>query len=167
MLDPTKRDGFDNADAKFLEIIDKFGWHVMSVAPRVDTSDKQEWFSYSTGLYREFRHPEIIMCGLSSQTGSAIINEIGGGIKSGKHYLLDCDYTDIFAYDLKCRFRLMHPSQYGQYVCFSQWFYEGDEFPVWQCFWPDQAGRYPWEPECDPETKQLQPLLYIPIGSIN
>jgi hypothetical protein len=53
MLDPTKRDGFDKGDAKFLEIIDKFGWHVMSVAPRADSQDKAEWFSYSTGLFRK------------------------------------------------------------------------------------------------------------------
>jgi hypothetical protein len=34
-LDPSKRDGFSQADAKFLEIIEKYGWHVMTVAPRV------------------------------------------------------------------------------------------------------------------------------------
>jgi len=54
MLDPTKRESFSRADAKFLEIIDKYGWHVMSVAPRSDFQDKQEWFSYSTGLFMRF-----------------------------------------------------------------------------------------------------------------
>ena len=139
----------------------------MSVAPRVDSQDKQEWFSYSTGLFREFGHPEIMLCGLDSTTAMAILNEIGGMIKSGKRFLLDCDYTDLFDADVKCRFRVMHTSRYDEYVCFSLWFYEGNEFPVWQCFWPDRFGYYPWEGQCDPEIKQLQPLLYSPFDPAN
>ena len=74
MLDPKNRAGLSPASSKFLEIIDQFGWHVMSVAPRVDSQDKQEWFSYSTGLFREFGHPEIMLCGLDSTTAMAILN---------------------------------------------------------------------------------------------
>ena len=40
MLDPKKREGLRKLDADFLEIIDKYGWHVMNVAPSVD-SDKR------------------------------------------------------------------------------------------------------------------------------
>jgi hypothetical protein len=54
-----------------------------------------------------------------------------------------------------------------EYVCFSQWFYEGNEFTVWQCFWPDVHGRYPWDANCDLETKKLQLLLYLPLDSIS
>ncbi len=75
MLDPTKRESFSRADAKFLEIIDKYGWHVMSVAPRSDSQDKQEWFSYSTGLFMRF-NPEVILCGLEADIAIRIINEI-------------------------------------------------------------------------------------------
>ncbi len=65
MLDPKQREGLPPIDAKFLEIIDTFGWHVMSVAPRVNEAG--ESFSYSTGLFMRFKHPEIIMFGLRSQ----------------------------------------------------------------------------------------------------
>jgi Domain of unknown function (DUF4262) len=61
MLDPKQRDGLPPGDAKFLEIIDKFGWHVMSVAPRL--GEQGEIFSYSTGLYMRFKQPEILLCG--------------------------------------------------------------------------------------------------------
>jgi hypothetical protein len=50
LLDPKKRDGLSNGDARFLEIIDKYGWHVMSVAPLV--GEKGQSFAYSTGLFR-------------------------------------------------------------------------------------------------------------------
>lgn len=132
----------------------------MSIAPRVDSDDKQEWFSYSTGLFRKFRHPEIILCGLSSNTALAVINEIGNGIESGRKFALNKDYSDIFDDNVKCRFRAMHLSRYGEYVLMSRWFYEGDQFPVWQCLWPDEVGLYPWEADCDPGVVELQPRLY-------
>ena len=34
----------------------------------------------------------------------------------------------------KCGFRSIHISQYSEYVCWSQWFYENNHFPAWQCF---------------------------------
>jgi hypothetical protein len=166
MLDPTKREGFSRADAKFLEIIDRYGWHVMSVAPRADSQDKQEWFSYSTGLFMRFGHPEIILCGLDADIAIRIINAIGNAVKSGRKFDLDTDYRDIFANDVKCCFRAVHLSQYSDYVCWTQWFYERDVFPVWQCFWPDKAGNYPWESACHPEVAELQPCLDRPSPQV-
>ncbi len=162
MLDAKKRGGLSRGDAEFLRIIDEYGWHVMSVAPRVDSEDKQEWFSYSTGLYMRFQHPEIILCGLDDNQATYIINDIGDEVKAGRKFQLDEDCSDIFANNVKCRFRAVHPSQYGEYVCFSQWFYESDDFPVWQCFWPDRNGHYPWDETCHPDAVELQPLLYKP-----
>jgi hypothetical protein len=78
-LDYKNREGF--GDAKFLEIVEKFAWHVMSVCPRKDSIDKQEWFSYSTGLFVQFQRPEIILVGLDANTGSRIINGIGNAVK--------------------------------------------------------------------------------------
>jgi hypothetical protein len=42
MRDYQNREGFDKGDAKFLEIIDKFGWHAMNVASRTDSTDAEE-----------------------------------------------------------------------------------------------------------------------------
>jgi len=44
-----------------------------------------------------------------------------------------------------------------------QWFYESDDFPVGQCFWPGKNGYYPWEEACPPSIVELQPLLYEPF----
>jgi len=162
MLDPKNREGLSKGDAKFLEIIDKYGWHVMNVAPRVDSDDGQEWFSYTTGLFAAFKQPEIIMFGLHDKTATLIINEIGNFMKGGRRFELGLDYTDVFANDLKCTFRAVHPSHYQEYLGWSQWFYEDDNFPTWQCFWPDKKGNYPWEESCSQGTIELQPLLFNP-----
>ena len=73
MLDPKKRDGLSNGDARFLEIIDKYGWHVMSVAPLV--GEKGQSFAYSTGLFMRFQHPEIILCGLDPEVARVLTTE--------------------------------------------------------------------------------------------
>jgi Domain of unknown function (DUF4262) len=98
-LDPKNREGFDPGDAKFLEIIDKFGWHVMSVAPRV--GEDGDIFSYSTGLFLRLRHPEIILCGLDSDTSVHIISEIGRQFKTGKVFEIGQRCDDIFANGVK------------------------------------------------------------------
>jgi hypothetical protein len=162
MLDPKNREGLSKGDAKFLEIIDQYGWHVMSVAPRVDSDDEQEWFSYSTGLFAAFRQPEIILFGLDDDTAPRIINEIANAMKADRRFELGMDYRDIFADDVKCTFRAVHPSHYPEYLGWSKWFYEGLDFPVWQCFWPDKRGQYPWEESCSPGVVELQPLLFNP-----
>jgi hypothetical protein len=166
MLDPKNREGLKPGDARFLEIIDEYEWHVMSVAPRVDSEDAQEWFSYSTGLYMRFQHPEILICGLDADTGRGIINSIGDELKAGRKFDLDSDCAHIFADGVKCRFRIVHPSQYAEYVGWAIWFYEREAFPLWQCFWPDDAGKFPWEEGCDPSVVELQPLLYKPSQKV-
>jgi uncharacterized protein DUF4262 len=88
-----------------LKIIEKRGWHVLSVFP-LENSTNQEWFSYSTGLLLTYNHPEIILCGLSSETAHGVINDIGDAVASGRKYELDKDYSDFFAADAKCRFRM-------------------------------------------------------------
>lgn len=162
MLNPKNRDGFDAQDAKFLEIVDRFGWHVMHVAPRPESNERQEWFSYSTGLFRKFGVPEIILFGVGYRDSIALINEIGKLFEKGTEISLDVEVPGIFANDVKCVFRKMDVSWYAEYVGFSQWFYEDNNFPVWQCFWPDKAGKYPWEVDCNSEVAELQPRLYEP-----
>jgi hypothetical protein len=164
MLDPKHRDGLAPGDAKFLEIIDKFQWHVMSVAPRID--EEGESFSYSTGLFMRFKRPEVILFGLDPDTSQHIINDVGKLVEAGNSYELDRDYAGIFAHEVKCRFRPVLPAHYKEYVNWSLWFYEQEQFPLVQCFWPDKNGHYPWEKECHPEVATCQPLLYLQPRSV-
>jgi hypothetical protein len=158
-LDPSKRNGLSLVDAKFLEIIEKFGWHVMTVAPRVG-EDGDLW-AYSTGLYYSYGHPEILLFNLERESLLKIINVIGQSVKSGKRFEAGPAYPDVLE-SYECSFRLVDPSHYGAYVGFSLWFYESQDFPMLQCFWPDELHRFPWEAACDEWVRESQPLLYLP-----
>lgn len=39
-------------------------------------------------------------------------------------------------------------------------FYKNEPFPVLQCFWPDKEGHHPWDPACNADVVNLQPLLF-------
>lgn len=60
MRDLKKHEGLHPIHVDALKIIERHGWHVMGVCPRKDSDEKQEWFSYSTGLLFSYNHPEII-----------------------------------------------------------------------------------------------------------
>jgi hypothetical protein len=163
-LDPKNREGLNAPDAKFLEIVDKYGWHVMTVAPRV--GEEVNSFAYSTGLFLRFQQPEIILFGLDHKNSVGIINEIGQQMKSGKTFEIGKVYADIFAPPVKCQFQRVPVTVYPEYFGWSLWFYEGSDFPVWQCFWPDKNGIFPWEDSCDPEIVKIQPRLFLPPAPI-
>jgi hypothetical protein len=158
--DPKNRQGLSQQDAKFLDIIDTYGWHVTKVVP--NAGETGDVFAYTIGLFFSFHQPEIIIFGLSLKTQHAILNQIGEQIRAGATFVPERFYFDIFANEVKCQFRSVQKRHYYAYVGWARWFYEGDDFPLLQCFWPDNRGFFPWEEGCHPEIAKLQPQLFLP-----
>ena len=156
-LNPANREGLPAADAKFLEIIEHFGWHVMTVALRAG-EDGNVW-AYSTGLYYTYQHPEILLFNLGNDTLIQIINQIGRRVRAGEKFEPGPQCPETFA-NCECAFRPVPSVHHREHVGFSIWFYEHAPFPLLQCFWPDKSHRFLWEPECDEEVRDKQPLLY-------
>ncbi|HJX84177.1 MAG TPA: DUF4262 domain-containing protein [Candidatus Angelobacter sp.] len=160
-LDPKKRGDQKGFDQEFLRIIDEFGWHVMSVAPRKD--EEGDLFSYSTGLYYHFQHAEIIVFNQRTDLRHNMVNNIGNRVKAGEKFEPGKGYSDIIG-DFDVQFRPLHSSRYWGLVNFSCWFYDNDEtsFPLLQCFYPDMAGKFPWDPGCEQWAIDNQPQLDQP-----
>ena len=161
MLDPAKKNGLKPADSKFLANIEEYGWVVTTVAPRV--GDEGDCFAYSTGLYFRFGQPEIVMFGLSLERMHKIINIIGNQMKIGVNFVPDQNYADLLE-QYFCQFKIVDKSQYKEHLGWSNWFYEGYDYPTLQCFWPDKLGYFPWQPECSPGVCELQPALFFSIS---
>jgi Domain of unknown function (DUF4262) len=160
-VDLKKRDGLKKVDQDFLRIIDEYGWHVMSVAPRV--GEEGDLWSYSTGLYYHFRHPEIIVFNEKTDLRVSMINGIGDRIKAGEKFEPGKSYSEIIG-NHDVQFRPVHPSHYWDWVNFACWFYDNDptSFPLLQCVYPDIVGKFPWEPGCEQWAIDRQPLLDKP-----
>jgi hypothetical protein len=159
MRDPRDRAGLAPADARFLKVIEEHDWIVTTVAPRVNEEGNS--FAYSTGMYYRYRHPEILIFGLSCDTMHSVVNEIGGQVRLGKTFRADVSYPDIFQERL-CQFRTVEKVHYREHLGWSTWFYEGQDYPTLQCFWPDNAGHFPWENGCATGVAACQPELFRP-----
>jgi hypothetical protein len=155
--DPQQREGLHFADQKTLSNIETHGWNVTKVF-RAEGEVGPEW-AFSTGLFHSYQHPEIMIFGLDLDIMHKIVNDIGSEVKSGTKFEPGKEYREIFA-RCGCRFRPVEQRYYRQYLGWAIWFYEGDPFPVLQCFWPDKEGKYPWEPACSEFAISAQPLLF-------
>src|ERR1700743_139402 len=146
--------GKNKVHTEILENIDKYGLTVRYVF-----DNKQNFqFSYSIGLYKAYRHPEIIMIGLKQELMHVVINNLADDIKNGKRYeaySLSPDVLDGF----ECYFIEVDKSNYDAYVGVDLWLYDGDDFPLLQCIYPTVKGIYPWEKEWPENIKNLQPIL--------
>ncbi len=155
--DPKKPEGNNEFSQNFLNKIDRYGWFVMSVVPR--EGDEGDAWSYSTGLFYHYQHPEIFILNEPTDLRFSMINSIGDRVKAGEKFEPGKGYADIIE-DFDVQFRPMHPTHYRDWLNSSLWFYDNDEngFPVLQCFYPDMKGIFPWEPGCEEWAVQQQPL---------
>ena len=155
--DPKKPEGHNEFSQRFLKTIDAHGWFVMNVVPRQD-DDGDAW-SYSTGLFYHYRHPEIIIFNEPTDLRHSMINSIGDRVKAGEKFEPGKGYADIIG-DFDVQFRSMHPSHYLDWINSACWFYDDDpnSFPVLQCFYPDMKGKFPWQRGCEKWAVEQQPL---------
>ena len=130
------------------------GWAVMKVSAETDSPS----FAYSIGLYRTFRHAEIIVLGLASETAHRLINDVGEAVRSGGTVTAG-QTSDAFLEGFACTFRRVPAHQYGAYLGHGIRFYGVEAFPALQLVYPDRLGRWPWQPGVAPDFLANQPIL--------
>jgi hypothetical protein len=150
--------GLSALDAKVLREIHTDGWQITGVLAREEESDND--FAYSIGFFHTMGHPEIILFGLPLDTCMKAVNVIGLDVKNGMVFRDHHVYADILKAPHLCCFREVHRRYYREHVGYALWFYESDPFPLFQCFWSDEHGRFPWHPLCAPYCRDVQPSLY-------
>jgi hypothetical protein len=144
----------DEYEEKLTHDVREFGWHVIGIPD----DDVGPGFVYSIGLTETFGHPEIGIFGLPTETQHAIVNTIGDLIRDGNTFA-DLDESGEVLNDFNVFFRQVEKKQYAEYFGYALWFYQGENFEVLQCFWPDAQQRYPWNPEASESFARRQPLL--------
>ena len=142
----------DDYDRKLLHDVQEHGWHLIGI----DDEDSSPAYVFSIGMFHTLGHPEICMFGLSqTATMGQIINGIGDLVRDGQHFK-DGDESGDVLDGFQCAFRSVDPQVYQEFFGYARWFYEGDDFPMLQCVWPDREHRYPWDAEYE---AQSQPVM--------
>lgn len=146
----------DDAERKFLDIIERFGWHVMLVMG----DEEGPGFAYSTGIYRLTGKPELIVFGLAREVAHFVVNEYAARAVTGdapepgdlqEGYIEGHPVTFI---------TVDAPDRDREYTTWTSWFYDRKPFPVLQLVYPDsRSGAFPWQPGYREEWRSHQPLL--------
>ena len=148
-------DNLDDCDRKLLSDIDRVGWHVVMIPEE----DGTPGWSFSVGLFKAFKHPEVVLFGLPLELSGEVINGIGADIQKGKRFESGQEYPDILD-GVLCTFRPVVQRWYRPFLGYAGWYYRGGKCPVLQCIWPDKQQHYPCQPKFKKGWLGAQPLLF-------
>lgn len=135
------------------ELVEQYGWAVIRVDAEAETPD----YAYSLGLFKTFRHPEVIIFGLDMDVLHELVNVIGKQVAAGQRFEAPSLSPDVLE-DYECAFRTVAPGAVHRYMGAAVRYYDGD-FPAVHCLWPDRQGRFPWNPDASADYRRLQPML--------
>lgn len=144
-------------EQRLLDNIARFGWQATSVFSK-DGSEPD--FSYTVGLYHSFGFPELIMIGLPSKISHGILSIAANAAAAGTPLNL-AEPTDALLEDYPAVFIEVPRSCYAEYVGSCLWYYEGEDFPLFQIVWPSRDLKYPWQPDAHESFKSGQPVLGV------
>ena len=67
--------------------------------------------------------------------------------------------TDALLEGHQCAFVRVPVEQYRNYVGYARWYYQGDDFMLYQIVWPSRDGHFPWQAQASAQYVESQPLL--------
>jgi hypothetical protein len=142
------------SDEKIAADVETHGLAVLLVAADEDAPK----FAYSVGLWRNFKHPEILVFGLNEELSGWMLNDLAGRIRAGEQCETGKEYEGLLE-GYNCVFREAPRDCYPDYFGYAMNFYQTNDFPALQLVWPDKAHRWPWDMEFQPSWIWQQPLL--------
>jgi hypothetical protein len=164
-FDPEKKNfgSRGRMDEEIVEVVREYGWYA------ADVSDGKPPFLYTIGLMQTCRHPEFIMFGLDAANAHALFSQLVRNIQSGQSYSEPGAYTvELGGGEHRVGFRRVHPTQHPLYLGFAMGFMTNigriGELEAVQAFWPDSAGKFPFDVGCDLAVYELQPRLDIGLS---
>lgn len=150
----VRHSGEDASESKVIRDIAEFGWHVVHIAAEGELVG----YSFTIGLFQSYRHPELIVFGLPHQISHRILSIAADLAKSGEPLDLSQPTTELIE-NYACRLACVPQSEYREHVGYCRWYYEGNDFPLWQIVWPSREGEYPWDPSAPPGFVAAQPVI--------
>ncbi len=143
------------SDRKLLADVHAYGLHVIHVLPKAGTPG----WSYSIGLYRTRRQPEVVVFGLDQKVAHFVVNELGRRATDGAFEPEQAHEGLLDGHT--CILKNVHQCWYKPFFGYGLWYYRHAFFPVLQVVWPDHDQRYPWDPEFKAAWRWAQPFLYL------
>ena len=148
--DPIEREG----EEQCVSDIAVHGTHVLNVYGGDDWPD----FAYTVGLMENFGHPELIILGIPGDRAHLILNCARDVVRNGARFSAGSTSDDVLE-GFSVTFRAVPPAQRSAHFGWAEWFYDERPYSALQLVYPDQAGRWPWDPESSNAFRESQPIL--------
>lgn len=153
MIERFKGRTLDESEQNVLGHVEHHGWNVTNISDQ----DGEPGWAFTIGLFENYRHPEVIIFGMSPESRHPILNWIGDNVRGGKPFTAGREHDWVLK-GHNCWSREVAKRWYRDLLGWAVWFYGGNEFPAVQCLWPSKDGVYPWAD--DAAFFSPQPLLY-------
>jgi hypothetical protein len=149
-------------EEEIAEVVREHGWFAASIG------DYDPPFLYSIGLMQTYGHPEFIMFGLEADNAHALFTQLIADLRGGRRYDESGVQTiQLGGDDHRVGFRPVHPTQHELYLGFAMGYCRHigrwGELEAVQVYWPDAAGKFPFDAGCDLDVYRLQPRLDLPL----
>jgi hypothetical protein len=153
--------GNDDGERKVIDDIAEYGWHCVGIHAEGDDGP----YAFTVGLFQTLGHPELLIYGLSQKTAHQILTIAANAAKAGRPLDMSAS-TDELLDGSECCFVEVPKSAYYEHVGYARWYYQGNDFPLYQIVWPSRDGHFPWHPDATPEFRTTQPVLaHAPKGN--
>jgi len=136
--------------------IKKYGYVVIFVF--ADVENQKPSFTYTVGLSKTYKHPELIVFGLPQEASKILLDNVvekiiedKGGVEVNKLY------EEIA--NMPLQFLKVKNGAADEYAMNFFYHYPDVKLEMLQMIWPDPAGIFPTEDSYDPKYKIAQPLL--------
>jgi hypothetical protein len=153
-----------------IDDVAEYGWFCVAVVPGEDSDNPG--FAYSVGFTETLGLPEYIVFGLDHELIHAMLWNVFRALKKGRE-VRDGDRWSGLLADFDCVVRAVHRTNIAREHFNSALWYHGDPeahgpLQAMQIIWPDSAdGRFPWDLDCSPLIRALQPPLYLPGAALH
>lgn len=144
----------DDGEKKCLDDIEKYGCHILHIHAEEDLPP----FSYSVGIEKSARQPEVIIVGLRKELAHSMINEYCERARAGERFQPG-QRVSGFLEGFDCEVRQVDPRHYREYVGWDLWLYKGESFRLVQLVYPSTSGYWPWDEGSSDDFRRFQPIL--------
>jgi len=143
-------------ETKLVHDVERYRCHIIQVR---EENGVPGW-SYTVGLSDVLGVPELIVIGLKENVAHCLLNECAHRLQEGIRLGEGRRERELLS-NVDCEFRRVEKRWLRQTMGYAAWFYGGDEFPAFQCVYPDLGNRFPWDEGFDTNWRRRQPLLFL------
>lgn len=161
-------DVFDQLRAETIERIDRYGYTATVVGtgecsvPGCTCKPEPHPYSYSLGLCQH-DHPELVVFGLPLAAVNAVMDPVFRAVRNGRPLEFGREHRHqvraggpvLSLVPVPALWVRRDPGRVGNWIDVY-----GFNLPSFvQICWADRDGSMPWEPNCNPSVRELQPIL--------